>query len=97
VGQAYHQEYLKLYQALPAETICSNHSAESGLAAWQDGSDNDYDGYVDGADFNSRESTVAACADGVDNDGDGDIDLADLDCYMMKLNGGDVHVYCRQW
>jgi phosphatidylserine/phosphatidylglycerophosphate/cardiolipin synthase-like enzyme len=85
VAQAYYQEYLKLYQALPAETVCANISAESGLAACQDGSDNDYDGYVDGADFNCQESTMAACSDMVDNDGDGKVDLEDLDCYMMQF------------
>jgi len=38
VVQAYYREYLKLYQALPPETICSNHSVESGLAACRVGS-----------------------------------------------------------
>jgi hypothetical protein len=93
VAQTYYQEYQKMYQALPPETICANISAESGLAACQDGSDNDFDGYVDAADFNCRESTIAACTDGVDNDGDGDIDLDDLDCYMMRFIGGDVYLY----
>jgi phosphatidylserine/phosphatidylglycerophosphate/cardiolipin synthase-like enzyme len=92
VAQAYYQEYLKMYNALPAATICSNHSAESGLAACQDGSDNDFDGFIDAADAGCRESTVAACSDGVDNDGDGDVDLDDLDCYMMMLIGEKVYL-----
>jgi len=93
VAQTYYQEYQKMYQALPPETICANISAESGLAACQDGSDNDFDGYVDGDDFNCLESTIAACTDGVDNDGDGDIDLDDLDCYMMRFIDSDVYIY----
>lgn len=93
VAQAYYQEYLKMYAALPDATICSNHSAESGLAACQDGSDNDFDGFIDAADAGCRESTVAACTDGVDNDGDGDVDLDDLDCYMLTLIDHDYAVY----
>lgn len=90
VAQAYYKEYLRLYNALPPATVCADPSAESGLAACQDGSDNDYDGYVDAADFDCRESTAAACADGSDNDGDGDVDLADLDCYRCLLTGAAV-------
>lgn len=90
VAQAYYQEYLALYNALPDATICSNHSAESGLAACGDGSDNDYDSYIDAADFDCRESTPAACTDSIDNDSDGDIDLDDLDCYRCLLTGADI-------
>ena len=92
VAAAYYQEYLRMYNALPDETICSNHSAEAGLAACQDESDNDYDGLIDGADWGCRESTVAACRDGVDNDEDGDVDLDDLDCYMMQFIGVKVYL-----
>ena len=81
IAQAYYQEAQRLYDALSDATICSHHSAESGLAACGDGLDNDYDGYVDSADRDCDESTVGACTDGLDNDGDGLIDEADdLDC-----------------
>jgi hypothetical protein len=46
--------------------------------------DNDYDGYVDGDDWDCDESTLATCTDGEDNDGDGDVDLDDLDCYRVR-------------
>jgi hypothetical protein len=81
LAQRYYQEYLRLYSVIPDQAICSNHSAESGLAACQDGSDNDFDGLVDAADWGCRESTPAACMDLVDNDNDGLIDLDDLDCF----------------
>ena len=85
LAQAYYQEYLALYDALPEDTICSDHSAESGMPSCQDGSDNDYDGYVDLADWDCRESTPATCQDGADNDGDGQVDTDDLDCYRCRL------------
>lgn len=84
LAQAYYEEYQRLYDAIPDAAICGDHSAESGLAACQDGADNDYDGYVDGDDWDCRESTLAACTDGKDNDGDGDVDLDDLDCYRVR-------------
>jgi len=85
LAQAYYQEYLTLYNALPEDAICSSHSAESGMPACQDGSDNDYDGYVDHVDWDCRESTVEACQDGLDNDGDSLVDTDDLDCYRCRL------------
>ncbi len=88
IAAAYHGEYQKLYGALPTATVCSNHSAESGLAACADGIDNDFDGQKDAADAGCRESTFATCTDGVDNDGDGDIDGADLDCFLVQLGYG---------
>lgn len=84
LAQAYYQEYQRLYEAIPDVAICGDHSAESGLAACQDGVDNDYDGYVDEADWDCDESTLAKCTDGEDNDGDGDVDLDDLDCYQVQ-------------
>jgi phosphatidylserine/phosphatidylglycerophosphate/cardiolipin synthase-like enzyme len=84
LAQAYYEEYQRLYEAIPDAAICGDHSAESGLAACRDGADNDYDGYVDGDDWDCRESTLAACTDGEDNDGDGDVDLDDLDCYRVR-------------
>ena len=84
-AQAYYQEYLRLYQAIPQDAVCSRHSAESGLPACQDGLDNDYDNLIDAADANCRESTPALCLDGLDNDGDGEVDTADLDCYRCRL------------
>ena len=84
IATAYYSEALRLYNALPADTVCGHHSAESGLVACNDGIDNDYDGYVDSVDWDCRESTVPACSDGEDNDGDGDIDLDDLDCYGIE-------------
>ena len=85
VAQSYYQDFQQLYNNLPAGTICSTHSAESGLAACSDGDDNDYDGYIDGDDWDCDESTEPACRDGLDNDGDGDFDLDDLDCYMVTI------------
>ena len=84
-AQAYYQEYLRLYQAIPADAVCSRHSAESGMPACSDGIDNDYDNLIDAADANCRESTPALCLDGLDNDGDGKVDTADLDCYRCRL------------
>ena len=84
-AQAYYQEYLRLYQAIPQDAVCSRHSAESGMPACQDGIDNDYDNLIDAADTNCRESTPALCLDGLDNDGDGKVDTADLDCYRCRL------------
>lgn len=85
IAGAYAQEAQRLYNALPDATICGHHSAESGLAACGDGLDNDYDGYVDLADWDCDESTVAACTDGIDNDGDGLIDEEDeLDCGRIQ-------------
>ena len=34
-AQAYYQEYLRLYQAIPQDAVCSRHSAESGMPACQ--------------------------------------------------------------
>jgi len=90
VAQAYYQEYVRLYDAIPDQAVCSNHSAESGLAACQDGSDNDFDGFLDGADWDCRESTPSTCQDEADNDGDGDTDLDDLDCYRCRLTGAQI-------
>ena len=42
-AQAYYAEYLRPYQAIPQDAICSRHSAGSGMPACQDGMDNDYD------------------------------------------------------
>jgi hypothetical protein len=84
IAAAYYTETLRLYEALPDAAICSHHSAESGLAACGDGVDNDYDGYVDGDDWDCAESTVGACVDGLDNDGDGYTDLEDLDCIGVR-------------
>jgi hypothetical protein len=55
IATAYYSEALRLYDALPAETICGHASAESGLAACTDGVDNDYDGYVDLDDFDCAD------------------------------------------
>ena len=90
IAEAYYQEYLSLYNAIPDAAICSSHSAESGFIACQDGADNDYDGYIDAADFGCRESTAVTCTDGLDNDGDGDTDLADLDCDRCRLTAADI-------
>ncbi len=90
VALAYYQEYVRLYDAIPDQAICGHHSPESGLAACQDGSDNDFDGYVDEADLDCRESTPETCQDGIDNDNDGDVDLADLDCYRCRLVGVQI-------
>jgi hypothetical protein len=81
LAAAYRAEVQRLWDALPDQSLCSNHGAESGLPACADGIDNDYDDRVDLADPGCRESTVAACLDGVDNDGDGLTDKADLDCF----------------
>lgn len=81
LAAAYRAEVQRLWDALPDQSLCSNHGAESGLPACADGIDNDYDDQVDQADPGCRESTVAACLDGVDNDGDGLVDKADLDCF----------------
>lgn len=81
LAAAYRAEVQRLWDALPDQSLCSNHGAESGLPACADGMDNDYDDRVDQADPGCRESTVAACLDGVDNDGDGLTDKADLDCF----------------
>ena len=84
-AQAYYQEYLRLYEAIPQDAVCGRHSAESGMPACGDGIDNDYDNLIDAADANCRESTPALCLDGLDNDGDGTTDTADLDCYRCRL------------
>ena len=89
-AQAYYQEYLRLYQAIPQDAICSRHSAESGMPACNDGIDNDYDNQIDAADANCRESTPVLCLDGLDNDGDGKVDTADLDCYRCRLGAVDI-------
>ena len=89
-AQAYYQEYLRLYQAIPPDAVCSRHSAESGMPACQDGIDNDYDNLIDAADANCRESTPALCLDGLDNDGDGKVDTADLDCYRCRLGATGI-------
>ena len=34
-AQAYYQEYLRLYEAIPEDAMCSRHSAESGMPACQ--------------------------------------------------------------
>lgn len=81
LAAAYRAEVQRLWDALPAQSQCSNHGAESGLPACADGIDNDYDDRVDLADSGCRESTAAACLDGVDNDGDGQVDRADIDCF----------------
>lgn len=84
LAQAYYEEYQRMYEAIPDAAICGDHSAESGLPACRDGADNDYDGYVDGDDWDCDESTLAACTDGKDNDGDGNVDLDDLDCDRVR-------------
>ena len=84
-AQAYYQEYLRLYQAIPQDAECRLHTAESGMPASGDGLDKDYDGVIDAADAMCRESTPALCLDGLDNDGDGKTDAADLDCYRCRL------------
>jgi phosphatidylserine/phosphatidylglycerophosphate/cardiolipin synthase-like enzyme len=103
IARAFAAEAERLYNALPDETICSQHSAESGIPACSDGSDNDFDKLIDGADPSCRESNPAACADGRDNDGDGDVDQEDLDCLRAPTpaatatretgGGGDVAVF----
>ena len=99
-AQAYYQEYLRLYQAIPLDATCSRHSAESGMPACSDGIDNDYDNLIDTADSNCRESTPALCLDGLDNDSDGKVDTADLDCYRCRLGavgiGGGTTVAAGQ-
>ena len=37
-AQAYYQEYLRLYGAIPQDAVCSRHSAESGMPACRTGS-----------------------------------------------------------
>ena len=84
-AQAYHGEFLRLYQAIPPDALCSRHSAESGIPACQDGVDNHSDNLIDAADPRGRASTPALCLDGLDNDGDGKTDTVDLDCYRCRL------------
>lgn len=80
LAEAYYQEYLRLYEAIPNTAICGSPSAESGLAACQDGADNDYDGKIDEEDEDCSESTLLTCIDGLDNDGDGFVDSEDVNC-----------------
>ena len=85
-AQAYYQEYLRLYQAIPARMPCAAGTRPSrACRRARTGMDNDYDNLIDAADANCRESTPALCLDGLDNDGDGKTDTADLDCYRCRL------------
>lgn len=56
IGAEYNAYFSSMWDSIPEQFNCTNPGAESSAVGQtcSDGKDNDYDGYVDGADFDCQ-------------------------------------------